>query len=108
VTPAHAQVFYAPSDEYIVPVATPVYAYRPVTVFSAPAVMVARAPVYVSPVIVTQPYVTYSNPVVFAPGPRVSRDRIHTGAYGAQVYDHRSRGPGYGHVHTHSRIRYGY
>lgn len=102
---AQAQWVYAPPVGYAVPVATRVYTYRPVEVFSVPRV-VAPIPVtvYSPAVVVPQAYVTYSNPVVVAPvAPRVSRERYHTGLFGGQVYDYRARGNGYGHMHVHTR-----
>lgn len=103
-TQAHAQWAYAPPLGYAVPVApVPVYAYRPVGVYTPVVTAYAPPVVYTQPVIVQQSYVAYSNPAIYAPAPAVVRDRVHYGALGGRVENYNVRGPGHSHLHLHSR-----
>jgi hypothetical protein len=100
-TPVQAQ--YAPFGYPAPAMGAPVYAYRPVTVFGGPAFAYPAPVPYAAPVIVPQAYATYSNPAVYGPGPGFVRDRVHVGVLGGVVHNYDVRGPGYNHLHLHTR-----
>jgi hypothetical protein len=103
-TPAKAQWGYAPPLGYPVAVApAPVYAYRPVTVFGGPAFGYVQPAAYTPPVIMPQLYASYSNPALYGPSPVLVQDRAHYGLFGGVVHNYNTWGPGYNHLHVHTR-----
>jgi hypothetical protein len=104
-TQAQAQWGYAPPYGYAVPTA-PVYGYGygyQQAAYYAPPMAGYVSPIGYAAPVVAQPYVAYSNPGIYAPAPAAIHDRVHYGAFGGRVENYNTWGPGYSHLHVHTR-----